>query len=36
MLFILIANQAILEKNLGTIESVVFSFPVIYSFNNTF
>ena len=36
MLFILIANQIALEKNPVTIESVIFSSSVSFSFKNTF
>ena len=36
MLFILIANENALEKNPVTIECVIFSFSVSFSFKNTF
>ena len=36
MLFILIANEIALEKNPVTIESVILSFSVSFSFKNTF
>ena len=36
MLLILIANENALEKNLVTIDCVIFSFSVSFSFKNTF